>query len=120
VACSCCVRSIRVRQLLSLGVCHPEDLLNVVGHVLKPLLARLKQRLSSRAFGNVAHDKEVPVREVVPGRSEIDDQLRSISRNQTRASWFLLGAEQKEAQPSANPDESDNGRGSLSAGQHIT
>jgi hypothetical protein len=93
VACSCCVRSIRVRQLLSLGVCHPEDLLNVVGHVLKPLLVRPKQRLSSRAFSNVARDKEVPVREVVPGRSEIDDQLRSICRNQTRASWFLLGAE---------------------------
>jgi|SRR6185369_11926735 len=93
VACSCCVRSIRVRQLLSLGVRHPEDFLNVVGHVLKPLFAFLKQRLSSRAFGNVAHDKEVPVRKVVPGRSEIDDQPRSFCRNQTCASWFLLGAE---------------------------
>src|SRR5690242_16554855 len=79
-----------VKEPQVLCVQHPEDLLNVAGHLAKTLLALTKSRFRALSFGNVAQNDQVPAGKIAGVRSVLDEYWRIRLAKNARFPMLLL------------------------------
>src|SRR5208283_6027578 len=71
-----------VNNFLRVGIHHPEDFLNVVGHELEAILTFFEAAFGIHLLRNVAEDDHMTTRNIIRGGCVIDKQRRAIASNE--------------------------------------
>ena len=88
------IRRVDVDDVFRLSVEHPVDFLDIIGHLLKPFIARSERGFGLLSQGNIPQYGNMASRQVIRLRGVFDENLSAILANKLRFTMFVSAVDE--------------------------